>query len=201
MRGSLSTLKRAYELDQPSSLLYTSYILYMQKIRENMQRPGTYHHTIPLKTPEQLEALAKQLRPVLGSIYEKVRTQSILLQQSFADNQQQVSITTQLSDDSMRSKKALEAYETWQTSARSSLTNPQVEFCLQTTYMQFVRTFFVRACEDNGLTSSPDFSTYFRDWRAILYWITPPYTSFLSPTPQRNILSSPHQLQQSSLPS
>jgi len=125
----------------------------MQKIRENMQRPGTYHHTMPLKTPELLEALAKQLRPVLRSIYEKVRTQYNLVQQNFADNQQQVSITIQLSDDSMRSKKALQAYETWQTTARSSLTNPQVEFCLQTTYMQFVRTFFVRACEDNGLTS------------------------------------------------
>src|SRR6266705_5308421 len=118
-----------------------------------MRQPDIYHQGTSLKTPEQIEALVKQLKPVLGSVYESVRAQFILLQQQY--NQQQVSNTTidldSLDDESTFSKKALEAYSAWQTSVRSSFSDPPVAFCLQTTYMQFLRIFFVRVCEDYGL--------------------------------------------------
>jgi type I restriction enzyme M protein len=118
-----------------------------------MQQPIINHHGISLQTSEQIEALVRQLKPVLGSMYETVRAQFILLQQY--DNQQQASNTTidlnSLDDESTLSKKALEAYSAWQTSVRTSFSDPQIAFCLQTTYMQFLRIFFVRACEDYGL--------------------------------------------------
>lgn len=86
-------------------------------------------------------------------MYETVRAQFILLHQQY--NQQQASNTTidldSLDDDNTFSKKALEAYSSWQTSVRSSFSDPLVAFCLQTTYMLFLRIFFVRVCEDYGL--------------------------------------------------
>src|SRR5258708_32097225 len=53
--------------------------------------------------------------------------------------------------DVMLSKQASEVYNAWQARVGDSLSNPEAEFCLQTTYMHFVRIFFVRACEDYGL--------------------------------------------------
>ncbi len=118
-----------------------------------MQQPDIDDHGISLQTPEQIESLVKQLKPVLGSMYEMVLAQFLLLQHH--DNQQQASNTTiNLNSpdcESIFSKKALEAYSAWQTSVGSSFSDPQVAFCLQTTYMQFLRIFFVRACEDYGL--------------------------------------------------
>ena len=106
-----------------------------------------------LRTPEQIEALVKQLKPVLASMYKTVRAQFILLQHDY--NQQHTSNTTidlnSPGDENTFSNKAFEAYSAWQTSMRSSVGNPEVEFCLQTTCMQFLRIFFVRACEDYGL--------------------------------------------------
>lgn len=98
-----------------------------------MHQPDTYHYTPSLQTPTQIDTLAKQLKPVLGSIYEKVRAQFI--------------------DDTTLSKKMLEAYRAWQTCVQCSFDNPQVTFCLQTTCMHFLRIFFVRVCEDYGLIS------------------------------------------------
>jgi type I restriction enzyme M protein len=118
-----------------------------------MLQPDIYHQGTSLQTSEQTEVLVKQLKPVLGSMYETIRAQFILLQQQY--NQKQISNTTinlnSLEDDSNFSKKTREAYSTWQTNTRSSFGNPEVAFYLQTTYMQFLRIFFVRACEDYGL--------------------------------------------------
>src|SRR5260221_12499931 len=58
-----------------------------------------------------------------------------------------------LDKDYVLSKKTLEAYHAWHAGVGSSFSNPQLEFCLQTTYMLFARIFFVRVCEDYALTS------------------------------------------------
>src|SRR6266446_4206928 len=108
--------------------------------------------------PEQIDTLVKQLKPVLGSMHKQVRAQFTLHQRLYADYQQQTSCTHATMDfldkDYVLSKKTLEAYHAWHAGVGSSFSNPQVEFCLQTTYMLFARIFFVRVCEDYGLTSA-----------------------------------------------
>ncbi len=108
--------------------------------------------------PEQVEALVKQLKPALDSMHKQVRAQFTLHQQRYADYQQQTSCTHTIMDllekDCMLSKKTLEAYYAWHVGVGSSFSNPQLEFCLQTTYMLFARIFFVRVCEDYRLTST-----------------------------------------------
>ena len=107
--------------------------------------------------PEQVEALVKQLKPTLDSMHKQVRAQFTLHQQRYAEYQQQTSGTHATMDfldkDYVLSKKTLESYHAWHAGVGSSFSNPQAEFCLQTTYMLFVRIFFVRACEDYGLIS------------------------------------------------
>ena len=56
-----------------------------------------------------------------------------------------------LDEDYALSKKTIEAYQAWQASVRGVFSNPQDEFCLQTSYIHFVRLFFVRVCEDHAL--------------------------------------------------
>ena len=56
-----------------------------------------------------------------------------------------------LDEDYALSKKTMEAYQAWQASVRGVFSNPQDEFCLQTSYIHFVRLFFVRVCEDHAL--------------------------------------------------
>ena len=108
--------------------------------------------------PEQVEALVKQLKPALDTMHKQVHAQFTLHQQRYAEYQQQTScthVTMDLLDkDYVLSKKTLEAYHAWHAGVGSSFSNPQVEFCLQTTYMLFARIFFVRVCEDYGLTSA-----------------------------------------------
>ncbi len=110
-----------------------------------------------MQTPEQLELFIKQLKPALGSMQKQVCAQFTLHQRRYADYQQQVTCahatTDFLDEDYVLSKKTLEAYNAWYAGVGSSFSNPQVEFCLQTTYMYFVRIFFVCACEDYGLIS------------------------------------------------
>lgn len=43
------------------------------------------------------------------------------------------------------------AFQCWQTSYLYLPANPRYEFCLQTAFMQFVRTYFLRICEEYGL--------------------------------------------------
>src|SRR5712671_5262925 len=86
-----------------------------------------------------IESLIRQLKPVLSAILQQVRTHfNNLLSPS---------------ENTTVSKQALEAYNAWQALSNGTFTNPQEEFCLQTAYLQFVRTFFVRICEDHGLIS------------------------------------------------
>ena len=95
-----------------------------------------------LRTSEYawVESLAPQLKPVLSAILQRVRTQ--LNNLLFGEN-------------NTVSKQALEAYNAWQALSNGTFTNPQEDFCLQTAFLQFVRTFFVRACHDHGLISCP----------------------------------------------
>src|SRR6266404_65831 len=118
-----------------------------------MQQPDINHRNLTLQTPEQIDTLVKQLKPVLGSMHKQVRAQFTLQQQHFADYRRQASYTnaTMNCPDYMLSKQASEVYNAWQARVGSNPSNPEAEFCLQTTYMHFVRIFFVRACEDYGL--------------------------------------------------
>ncbi len=120
-----------------------------------MQQPDISQNPITSQTPVQIEALVKQLKPVLDSLHEKVQAKFKHLQQCINNYHKRVTNTnatfSPLEGDQALGKKTLEAYHTWQTSTRSSFSDPQVAFCLQTTYMQFLRIFFVRACEDYGL--------------------------------------------------
>ena len=118
-----------------------------------MQQPDINHRNLTLQTPEQIDTLVKQLKPVLGSMHKQVRAQFTLHQQHFADYRRQASYTnaTMNCPDYMLSKQASEVYNAWQARVGSNPSNPEAEFCLQTTYMHFVRIFFVRACEDYGL--------------------------------------------------
>jgi Eco57I restriction-modification methylase len=121
-----------------------------------MQQPDINHRNLTLQIPEQIDTLVKQLKPVLGSIHKQVRAQFTLHQQHYADYQRQASYTnaTMNCPDYMLSKQVSEVYNAWQAGVGDSLSNPEAEFCLQTTYMHFVRIFFVRACEDYGLISA-----------------------------------------------
>jgi type I restriction-modification system DNA methylase subunit len=44
-----------------------------------------------------------------------------------------------------------QAYQIWRQQVRGVFAAPDEEFCLQTSYIHFVRLFFVRVCEDYGL--------------------------------------------------
>src|SRR5215469_15238017 len=113
--------------------------------------------------PEQVEALVKQLKPALDSLYKQVHAQFTLHQGLYAGHQQAPCTRAALDfldKDYMLSKKTLEAYHAWNAAVGSNLSNPQVEFCLQTTYMLFARIFFVRACEEYGLISPLLFTSH-----------------------------------------
>lgn len=83
------------------------------------------------------EPLVRHLKPILSSIRKQVRTQFNNLLFPVENN--------------THSKPALEAYNIWQAFTNGTYTSPQEEFCLQTAYLQFVRAFFIRVCEDHGL--------------------------------------------------
>ncbi len=84
-----------------------------------------------------IKSLVRQLKPLLISIRVQAQTQFNNLLSSCENN--------------LYSKQAVEAYNAWQAFTNGIYTRPQEEFCLQTAYLQFVRIFFVRACEDHGL--------------------------------------------------
>lgn len=87
-----------------------------------------------------IKSLIKQLTPLLTSILNEVRTQFALL-----------SLSPNTNASHLSRKKTLEAYQSWQASQPHPPDNPHSEFCLQATYMQFVRIFFLRVCEDYHL--------------------------------------------------
>jgi type I restriction-modification system DNA methylase subunit len=89
--------------------------------------------------PACVEVLVRQLKPILNTILGQARTRFNNLLSPAENN--------------TVSKQALEAYNTWQALSNGTFNNPREEFCLQTAYLQFVRTFFVRICEDHGLIS------------------------------------------------
>jgi type I restriction-modification system DNA methylase subunit len=90
-----------------------------------------------LQATEDIHMLVRQLKPVLSSILEQARIQfnNLLLPV----------------ENYIHGKQAIEAYSAWQALSNGTVNNRQEEFCLQTTYLQFVRTLFIRACEDHGL--------------------------------------------------
>src|SRR5258708_7607340 len=106
-----------------------------------MRKAQTERGRASLQAPEPIEALVRQLKPVLSAILQQVRTQFNNL--------------LSLDEDYTRSKQAVEAYNAWQALSNGTFNNPQEEFCLQTAYLQFVRIIFLRACEDHGLIPYP----------------------------------------------
>src|SRR6266851_247576 len=79
-------------------------------------------------------SLLTQLQPIMASISEAVRTR---FSSTCADAQQ--------------------AFRHWQASYLYLPAHPQHEFCLQTTFIQFVYAYFLRICEEYGLL--PPFPT------------------------------------------
>src|SRR5260221_8960102 len=122
-----------------------------------MQQPDINHRNLTLQTPEQIDTLVKQLKPVLGSMHKQVRAQFTLHQQHFADYRRQAPYTnaTMNCPDYMLSKQASEVYNAWQERVGSNPSNPESEFCLQTIDMPVVRVFFVRAGVDYWLIAAP----------------------------------------------
>jgi methylase of polypeptide subunit release factors len=84
-----------------------------------------------------IKLLVRQLKPVLNALRKQVHNQFNNL--------------VSFDRGYIQSKHAAEAYNAWQAFTGGTFTNPQEEFCLQTAYLQFVRIFFIRACEDHGL--------------------------------------------------
>jgi len=56
------------------------------------------------------------------------------------------------------------AYDRWCQRVRGIFKDPEREFCLQTTYLHFVRLFFVRVCEDFGLVERRISNGPFKDF-------------------------------------
>src|SRR5947209_16029545 len=99
------------------------------------------------QTPTSIKTLIQQLKPVLGSILEAVRSQFTLLQAPLKPNTPDESVILH--------QKTHAAYMTWKASQPQLSDNPYDEFCFQTAYMQFVRIFFLRVCEEYGLLPHP----------------------------------------------
>src|SRR5258708_14332827 len=108
-----------------------------------MQQPDINHRNLTLQTPEQIDTLVKQLKPVLGLMHKQVRAQFTRHQQHYADYRRQASYTnaTMNCPDYMLSKQASKVYNACQARVGDSLSNQEPDFCLQTTYMHFVRIF------------------------------------------------------------
>src|SRR6266699_2839360 len=94
-----------------------------------------------------------------------------------------------LNEEYALSKKTMEAYQAWKASVRGVFGNPQDEFCLQTAYIHFVRLFFVRVCEDQGLIprriSDGPFARYEEYRTELLSGIKDTYLRLLEETYQR----------------
>ncbi|GAC1392464.1 MAG: hypothetical protein NVSMB38_16060 [Ktedonobacteraceae bacterium] len=94
-----------------------------------------------------------------------------------------------LNEDYELSKNTVEAYLAWKSSTRGVFRYPQDEFCLQTAYIHFVRLFFVRVCEDNGLIprriSNGPFTRYEAYRNELLSGIKDTYLRLLEETYQR----------------
>ncbi|HLX55515.1 MAG TPA: N-6 DNA methylase [Ktedonobacteraceae bacterium] len=79
---------------------------------------------------EYSKTLIWQLKPIMASIHEAVRTR-------FGST----------------GKEAQAAFQTWQSHFLYPPNNPQDEFCLQSAYMQFAHLYFLRISEEYGLLS------------------------------------------------
>jgi len=94
-----------------------------------------------------------------------------------------------LDEEYVLSKRTIEAYQAWKASVRGVFGNPQDEFCLQTAYIHFVRLFFVRVCEDQGLIprriSDGPFARYEEYRTELLSGIKDTYLRLLEETYQR----------------
>src|SRR5258706_8670 len=102
-----------------------------------MRKTNGEHRIVSLQATEDIHMLVRQLKPVLSSILEQARIQFNNLLLPVENN--------------ARSRQVVGAYYAWQTLSNGTVNNRQEEFCLQTAYLQFVRTLFIRACEDHGL--------------------------------------------------
>lgn len=119
-----------------------------------MQQSNNNYHTASLQIHEHIETLVRQLKPLLGLIHKAVRTQFISLQQGLPAHVH----PNFPQENSALTKKTQEAYNAWKAGMPGLFDNSRDEFCLQTACMHFVRIFFLRACQDNGLpldTTSP----------------------------------------------
>jgi len=99
------------------------------------------------QTPTSIKTLIQQLKLVLGSILDSVRSQFTLLQAPLNPNTPDESLILH--------QKIHAAYQTWKASQPHPPDNPYDEFCFQTAYMQFVRIFFLRVCEEYVLLPHP----------------------------------------------
>jgi len=94
-----------------------------------------------------------------------------------------------LDEEYVLSKRTIEAYQAWKANVRGVFGNPQDEFCLQTAYVHFVRLFFVRVCEDQGLIprriSDGPFARYEEYRTELLSGIKDTYLRLLEETYQR----------------
>jgi hypothetical protein len=94
-----------------------------------------------------------------------------------------------LHEDYALSKKTMDAYQAWLASVRGVFGNPQDEFCLQTSYIHFVRLFFVRVCEDHNLIprriSDGPFARYEEYRTELLTGLKDTYLRLLEETYQR----------------
>ena len=111
-----------------------------------------------------LEPLVRQLKPVLKAIRKQVHN------------------SLSFDKDHIQSKHAAEAYNAWQAFTSGTCNNPREEFCLQTAYLQFVRIFFIRACEDHGLIpcliADENLASTVKDtYRSLLKKLHPPVCS------------------------
>src|SRR5260370_3406745 len=104
-----------------------------------MQQPDTNHRNLTLQTPEQIDTLVKQLKPVLGSMHKQVRSQFTLHQQHYADYRRQASYTNAAMNcpDYMLIKQPDEGYNAWQARTGVRLTHPEAHCSFITTYRRY----------------------------------------------------------------
>src|SRR5436305_13131800 len=103
-----------------------------------MLKTNGEHRKVSLQATKDIHMLARQIKPVLSLILEQARIQFNNLLLPVENN--------------ARSRQVVGgAYDAWQVLSNGTVNNRQEEFCLQTAYLQFVRIFFLRACEDHGL--------------------------------------------------
>src|SRR5260221_4208073 len=91
------------------------------------------HRKVSLQATKDIHMLVRQIKPALSSILEQARIQFNNLLLPVENN--------------AHSRQVVEAYSAWQALSNGTVNNPQEEFCLQTAYLQFVRTLFIRASE------------------------------------------------------